>query len=124
MHRARAQLSIAHSTRPAGPTQLLVVRQAESAASTTASTAVAEHKTKCASLRRTQNVLLLILRFTSMTVERQTWALLWLSRLSKYTLVDVSAVIGALVGVQLQLNIRGAVDHLLLLRDSLGVLAD
>jgi len=32
---------------------------------------------------------------------------LWLSRLSKYTLVDVFAVIGVLVGVQLQLNVGG-----------------
>ena len=55
-------------------------------------------------------MLLLILWFTPMTVERQTWALVWLSRLSKYTLVDVFAVIGTLVGVQLQLDIRGAVE--------------
>lgn len=34
-------------------------------------------------------------------------ALLWLARLSKYTLVDVFALMGVFVGVQLQLNIGG-----------------
>ena len=34
-------------------------------------------------------------------------ALLWLARLSKYTLVDVFALIAVFVGVQLQLNIGG-----------------
>ncbi len=40
-------------------------------------------------------------------MERQRATLLWLSRLSKYTLVDVFAVIGLLVGLQLQLKIVG-----------------
>jgi len=42
-----------------------------------------------------------------MSEKWQTFTLLWLSRLSKYTLVDVFAVIGVLVGVQLQLNLGG-----------------
>lgn len=41
------------------------------------------------------------------SVERQTATLRWLSWLSKYTLVDVFAVIGILVGVQLQLDVGG-----------------
>merc|ERR1712232_27801 len=40
-----------------------------------------------------------------MSVESQTSVLLWLSRLSKYTLVDVFLVIGVLVGIQLRLKI-------------------
>ena len=40
-------------------------------------------------------------------MERQTATLMWLSRLSKYTLVDVFAVIGVLVGVQLRLDVGG-----------------
>lgn len=57
-----------------------------------------------------KNVLLLILWFVPLTVERQAFGLRWLSRLSKYTLVDVFAVIGVLVGVQLQLAIGGVVE--------------
>lgn len=49
----------------------------------------------------------MIIWYTPTTVETQTATLLWLSRLSKYTLVDVFAVIGVMVGVQLQLNVGG-----------------
>ena len=42
-----------------------------------------------------------------MSIKRQSEIILWLSRLSKYTLVDVFAVSGVLVGVQLQLNVGG-----------------
>ena len=45
-----------------------------------------------------------------MTVERQILALSWLSWLSKYTLVDVFAVVVVLVGIQLQLRIGGVVE--------------
>ena len=52
-------------------------------------------------------MILVIIWYLPTSVERQTATLLWLSRLSKYTLVDVFAVIGILVGVQLQLNVGG-----------------
>ena len=42
-----------------------------------------------------------------MSIEAQTSSILWLSRLSKYTLVDVFDVMTVLVGVQLQLNVGG-----------------
>jgi hypothetical protein len=54
-----------------------------------------------------KNIILVIVWYMPMTVEVQTSTLLWLSRLSKYTLVDVFAVIGVIVGVQLQLNLGG-----------------
>lgn len=54
-----------------------------------------------------KNIILVIVWYIPLTIEAQTSTLLWLSRLSKYTLVDVFAVISVLVGVQLQLNIGG-----------------
>mmetsp|Transcript_21012 Transcript_21012/g.50674 ORF Transcript_21012/g.50674 Transcript_21012/m.50674 type:complete len:681 (+) Transcript_21012:41-2083(+) len=54
-----------------------------------------------------KNIILVIIWYLPATAETQTSMLLWLSRLSKYTLVDVFAVIGVLVGVQLQLNVGG-----------------
>ena len=54
-----------------------------------------------------KNIILVIVWYKPMSVNSQTSILLWLSRLSKYTLVDVFAVIGVLVGVQLQLNLGG-----------------
>ena len=54
-----------------------------------------------------KNIILVIVWYTPMSRKRQKEILLWLSRLSKYTLVDVFAVIGVLVGVQLQLNVGG-----------------
>ncbi len=54
-----------------------------------------------------KNIILVVVWYMPMTIEMQTSILLWLSRLSKYTLVDVFAVIGVLVGVQLQLNLGG-----------------
>jgi len=54
-----------------------------------------------------KNVILVIIWYLPATIENQTSVLLWLSRLSKYTLVDVFAVIGVLVGVQLQLDVGG-----------------
>lgn len=54
-----------------------------------------------------KKVIIVIIWYVPMTVERQSATLLWLSRLSKYTLVDVFAVIGILVGLQLQLKIAG-----------------
>jgi len=56
-----------------------------------------------------ENVILAIVWYIPMSVESQTSVLLWLSRLSKYTLVDVFLVIGVLVGIQLRLKI-GTVD--------------
>jgi len=54
-----------------------------------------------------KNIILVIIWYLPTTEKRQTDTLVWLSRLSKYTLVDVFAVIGVLVGVQLQLNVGG-----------------
>ena len=54
-----------------------------------------------------KNIILVIVWYTPMSRKRQSEIILWLSRLSKYTLVDVFAVIGVLVGVQLQLNVGG-----------------
>eukprot|EP00986_Skeletonema_menzelii_P012534 scaffold6943_cov157-Skeletonema_menzelii.AAC.11 len=54
-----------------------------------------------------KNIILVIVWYMPMTIKTQTSILLWLSRLSKYTLVDVFAVIGVIVGVQLQLNLGG-----------------
>ena len=54
-----------------------------------------------------KNIILVIVWYTPMSRKRQREIILWLSRLSKYTLVDVFAVIGVLVGVQLQLNVGG-----------------
>ena len=54
-----------------------------------------------------KNIILVIVWYTPMSKKRQSEIILWLSRLSKYTLVDVFAVIGVLVGVQLQLNVGG-----------------
>ena len=56
-----------------------------------------------------KNVILAIVWYIPMSVESQTSVLLWLSRLSKYTLVDVFLVIGVFVGIQLQLKI-GTID--------------
>lgn len=54
-----------------------------------------------------KNIILVMVWYIPMSEKWQTFTLLWLSRLSKYTLVDVFAVIGVLVGVQLQLNLGG-----------------
>lgn len=54
-----------------------------------------------------KNIILLIVWYIPMAVERQTSTILWLSRLSKYTLVDVFAVVMVLVGSQFQLNVGG-----------------
>ena len=54
-----------------------------------------------------KNIILVIVWYMPMNVKVQTSILLWLSRLSKYTLVDVFAVIGVIVGVQLQLDLGG-----------------
>lgn len=54
-----------------------------------------------------KNIILIIVWYLPMSENAQTSTILWLSRLSKFTLVDVFAVIGVLVGVQLQLNIGG-----------------
>jgi hypothetical protein len=54
-----------------------------------------------------KNIILIIVWYTPMKKRNQEGVILWLSRLSKYTLVDVFAVVGVLVGVQLQLNVGG-----------------
>ena len=54
-----------------------------------------------------KNIILVMIWYIPASPQTQTATLLWLSRLSKYTLVDVFAVIGVLVGVQLQLDIGG-----------------
>ena len=54
-----------------------------------------------------KNVILVIIWYLPATRRTQSATLLWLSRLSKYTLVDVFAVVGILVGIQLQLNVGG-----------------
>jgi len=52
-----------------------------------------------------KNVILVMVWYIPMSVESQASVLLWLSRLSKYTLVDVMLVIGVFVGIQMQLKI-------------------
>jgi hypothetical protein len=55
-----------------------------------------------------KNIILIFTWYAPLTVERRDSILTWLLRLSKYTLVDVFAVVAVLVGVQLELNIAGA----------------
>jgi hypothetical protein len=55
-----------------------------------------------------KSIILTIIWYLPLPIKRQTSILLWLARLSKYTLVDVFAVIAVLVGVQLQLNVGGS----------------
>ncbi|CAJ1952002.1 unnamed protein product [Cylindrotheca closterium] len=69
-----------------------------------------------------KNVILLIVWYLPMTIEWQTWSILWLSRLSKYTLVDVFAVVVVLVGVQLQLNVGGT-EAIIRAEPRFGILA-
>lgn len=54
-----------------------------------------------------KSIILVIVWYTPMSRKRQSDIILWLCRLSKFTLVDVFAVVGVLVGVQLQLNVGG-----------------
>ena len=54
-----------------------------------------------------KNVMLAVLWYLPCSRKVQTKTLLWLSRLSKYTLVDVFAVICILVAIQLQLDFGG-----------------
>lgn len=54
-----------------------------------------------------KNIVLVYVWYRKMTVERRTSVLTWLLRLSKYTLVDVFAVMCILIGVQLELFISG-----------------
>jgi hypothetical protein len=54
-----------------------------------------------------KNLILIYIWYRPMTVKTRTSVLTWLLRLSKYTLVDVFAVICVLVGVLLQLNVAG-----------------
>jgi len=69
-----------------------------------------------------KNILVLIVWYLPMTVERRTSALLWLSWLSKYTLVDVFAVIVVFVSVQLQLNIGGVVETVVRAEPRFGII--
>ncbi|KAL3930198.1 MAG: hypothetical protein SGBAC_011866 [Bacillariaceae sp.] len=69
-----------------------------------------------------KNVILLIVWYLPMTIEWQTWTILWLSRLSKYTLVDVFAIVVVLVGVQLQLNVGGT-EAIIRAEPRFGILA-
>eukprot|EP00529_Nitzschia_sp_RCC80_P006024 CAMPEP_0113504538 /NCGR_PEP_ID=MMETSP0014_2-20120614/34768_1 /TAXON_ID=2857 /ORGANISM="Nitzschia sp." /LENGTH=995 /DNA_ID=CAMNT_0000399653 /DNA_START=443 /DNA_END=3430 /DNA_ORIENTATION=- /assembly_acc=CAM_ASM_000159 len=55
-----------------------------------------------------KNLILIFAWYAPLSVERRDSILTWLLRLSKYTLVDVFAVVAVLVGVQLELNISGA----------------
>jgi hypothetical protein len=54
-----------------------------------------------------KNVILLLVWYIPMSIELQTSTILWLSRLSKYTMVDFFAVTVVILGVQLQLNVGG-----------------
>lgn len=54
-----------------------------------------------------KSIILIVVWFYPATMESQQMALLWLARLSKYTLVDIFALIALFVGVQLQLDIGG-----------------
>merc|ERR1719263_2168181 len=69
-----------------------------------------------------KNVILAIVWYIPMSAESQTSVLLWLSRLSKYTLVDVFLVIGVLVGIQLRLKI-GTVDVIMRGEPRFGIIA-
>jgi len=69
-----------------------------------------------------KNIILVIVWYTPMSKKRQSEIILWLSRLSKYTLVDVFAVIGVLVGVQLQLNVGGT-DAVIRAEPRFGIIA-
>ena len=55
-----------------------------------------------------KNVALVVIWYLPMTDSRRSWSLLWLTRLSKYTLVDVFAVVFVIVGVQLELTVGEA----------------
>ena len=54
-----------------------------------------------------KNIVLVWIWYYPMSVESRTSYLTWLLRLSKYTLVDVFAVVAILVGVLLQLDVGG-----------------
>ena len=54
-----------------------------------------------------KNIILVYVWYVPMTMKTQTSIILWLARLSKYTLVDVYAVMILTVGVQLRLDIAG-----------------
>lgn len=54
-----------------------------------------------------KNIILIWIWYWPLSVENRTTVLTWLLRLSKYTLVDVFAVISVLVGVLLELNVGG-----------------
>jgi hypothetical protein len=54
-----------------------------------------------------KNIVLVWAWYWPLSVKNRTTVLTWLLRLSKYTLVDVFAVISVLVGVLLQLNVGG-----------------
>lgn len=69
-----------------------------------------------------KKVIIVIIWYAPTTVERQSATLLWLSRLSKYTLVDVFAVIGLIVGLQLQLKIAG-LENIIRAEPRFGILA-
>ena len=69
-----------------------------------------------------KNLIVLIIWYLPAGVERQTATLLWLSRLSKYTLVHIFAVVGLLVRVQLQLNV-GGVDAITCVEPRFGIIA-
>ena len=69
-----------------------------------------------------KKVIIVIIWYVPTTVERQSATLLWLSRLSKYTLVDVFAVIGLIVGLQLQLKIAG-LENIIRAEPRFGILA-
>ena len=56
-----------------------------------------------------KNIILIMIWYIPMTDSARSYVLLWLTRLSKYTLVDVFAVVIVLVGVQLDLNVGGTV---------------
>eukprot|EP00985_Skeletonema_marinoi_P006241 scaffold2709_cov215-Skeletonema_marinoi.AAC.2 len=69
-----------------------------------------------------KNIILVIVWYTPMSIKRQSEIILWLSRLSKYTLVDVFAVITLLTGVQLQLNVGGT-DAVIRAEPRFGIIA-
>jgi hypothetical protein len=54
-----------------------------------------------------KSIILIVIWFYPATVGTQRATLLWLARLSKYTLIDIFALIALFVGVQLQLDIGG-----------------
>lgn len=54
-----------------------------------------------------KNIILILIWYTPMTDSQRSTSLIWLKYLSKYTLVDVYAIIMIMVGTLLRISIGG-----------------